>query len=54
MDYDDPHLTSNEKTQPIKWTKQPTDALVVIGSLWLDCPKYVMSFNWSFILCKIN
>ncbi len=34
MDYDEPHLTSNEKTQPIQWTEQPTDALVAAGSLW--------------------
>jgi hypothetical protein len=33
MDYNEPHLMSNEKTQPIQWTKQPTNALVVAGSL---------------------
>jgi len=26
---------SNEKTQPIQWTKQPTGALVATGSIWL-------------------
>jgi hypothetical protein len=25
---------SNEKTQPIPWTKHTTDALVSAGSLW--------------------
>jgi hypothetical protein len=34
MDCDELHLISNEKTQPIQWIKQPTGALVVIGSLW--------------------
>jgi hypothetical protein len=33
MDYDEPHLMSNEKTHPIWWTKWPTGALVAIGSL---------------------
>ncbi len=35
MDCDEPHLTSNEKTQPIQWTEQPTGALLAAGSLWL-------------------
>jgi hypothetical protein len=34
MDCDEPHLMSNEKTQPIQWTEWPTDALVAIGSFW--------------------
>jgi hypothetical protein len=34
MDRDEPHLASNEKTQPIQWTEWSTCALVVIGSLW--------------------
>jgi hypothetical protein len=34
MDYVEPHLALNEKTQPIQWTKQPNGALVVVGSLW--------------------
>jgi len=34
MDYDEPHLTLNEKTQPIQWTKRATGALVVASSLW--------------------
>jgi hypothetical protein len=34
MDYDEPHLALNEKTQPIQWTEQPTGALVAVGSLW--------------------
>ncbi len=34
MDCDEPHLTSNEKTQPIQWTEWPTGALVAAGSLW--------------------
>jgi hypothetical protein len=34
MDYDEPHLTLNEKTQPIQWKKWPTSALVAVGSLW--------------------
>ncbi len=35
MDCDEFHLMSNEKMQPIQWTKQPTSALVVASSLWL-------------------
>jgi hypothetical protein len=31
---DEPHLTLNEKTQPIQWTERPTGALVAAGSLW--------------------
>jgi len=31
---DEPHPMSNEKTQPIQWTEQPTGALVTAGSLW--------------------
>jgi hypothetical protein len=34
MDYDEPHLMSNEK-MPIQWTEQPIGALVAAGSLWL-------------------
>jgi len=34
MDCDESYLTLNEKTQPIQCTKEPTDALVAIGSLW--------------------
>jgi hypothetical protein len=34
MDYDELHLTLNEKMQSIQWTKQPTSALVTAGSLW--------------------
>jgi hypothetical protein len=34
MDYDEPHLAPNEKSQPIQWTEQPTGALVAAGSLW--------------------
>jgi hypothetical protein len=37
MDYDEPHLMSNEKTQLIQWTKRPTSALMVVGSLWPIC-----------------
>jgi hypothetical protein len=33
MDYDEPHLTPNEKTQPIKWLERLIGALVTIGSL---------------------
>jgi hypothetical protein len=29
MDCDEPHLTLNEKMQPIQWTKRPTGALVI-------------------------
>jgi hypothetical protein len=32
MDYDEPHLMLNEKTQPIQWTERPIGALVVVGS----------------------
>jgi len=35
MECDEPHLTLNEKMQPIKWTEWPTGALVAVGSLWL-------------------
>jgi len=34
MDYDEPHLVPNEKTQPIQRTERPTGALVAGGSLW--------------------
>jgi len=30
-----PHLTSNEKMQPIQCTEQPIGALVAISSFWL-------------------
>jgi hypothetical protein len=30
MDCDEPHLMSNEKTQPIQWTERPTSALVAL------------------------
>jgi hypothetical protein len=33
-DCDEPHLVPNEKMQPIQWTKQPTGAMVDVGSLW--------------------
>jgi hypothetical protein len=33
MDYDEPHLMLNEKTQPIQWTERPTGALVATDSL---------------------
>ncbi len=33
MHCDEPHLTPNEKTQPIQWTEQPTGALVATGSV---------------------
>ncbi len=33
MDCDKPHLTPNEKMQPIQWTERPTGALVAAGSL---------------------
>jgi hypothetical protein len=32
MDCDEPHLVPNEKTQPIEWTKRPTNALVATSS----------------------
>jgi hypothetical protein len=31
MDYDEPHLSLNEKTQPIQWTEWSTGALVHSG-----------------------
>jgi len=34
MNCDEPHLTPNEKMQPIQWTERPTGALVAAGSLW--------------------
>jgi len=34
IDYDEPHPTPNEKTQPIQWTERPTGALVAVNSLW--------------------
>jgi len=33
MDCDEPHLTPNEKMQPIQWTERPTGAFVAAGSL---------------------
>jgi hypothetical protein len=33
MDCDEPHLTPNEKTQPIQWTKWQTNAVVATGLL---------------------
>jgi hypothetical protein len=36
MDCHEPHMMSNEKTQPIQWTERPTGALVAVGSLWLN------------------
>ncbi len=33
MDYDEPHMALNEKTQPIQWTERPSGALVAAGSL---------------------
>jgi hypothetical protein len=36
MHCDEPHLASNEKTQPIQWTEQPIGALVAPSSLWLN------------------
>jgi len=43
MDYNEPHLTLNEKMQPIRWTEWPTDALVAAGSLW---PLKCMGGDW--------
>jgi hypothetical protein len=34
IDYDEPHPTPNEKTQPIQWTERPTGALAAVNSLW--------------------
>jgi hypothetical protein len=34
MDFDEPHLTLNEQTQPIQWIERPAGALVVAGSFW--------------------
>jgi hypothetical protein len=34
MDCDEPHLTLNEKMQPIQWIERPTGASMAIGSLW--------------------
>jgi hypothetical protein len=34
MDCHEPRPAPNEKTQPIQWTEQPTDALVAVNSLW--------------------
>jgi hypothetical protein len=42
IDYDEPHLAPNEKTQPIQWTERPTGALVAAGSLW----PYESSQDW--------
>jgi hypothetical protein len=41
MDYDEPHLTPNEKMQSIQWTKRPIGALVAAGSLWPFASTYV-------------
>ncbi len=45
MDYDEPHLTPNEKTQLIQWTERPTGALMATDSL---CPFPYSSFNQWF------
>jgi hypothetical protein len=34
MDYDEPHLMPNEKTQPIQWIERPIGALMATSSLW--------------------
>jgi hypothetical protein len=34
IDCDEPHPAPNEKMQPIRWTEQPTGALVAVNSLW--------------------
>jgi hypothetical protein len=49
MDGDEPHLVSNEKLQPIKWTERPTGALVPVGSFWL--PEWVVKLV-SNVLCS--
>jgi len=41
IDYDEPHLAPNEKTQPIQWTERPTSALVAVNSLWPPPPTYL-------------
>jgi hypothetical protein len=33
INYDEPHLAPNEKTQPILWTEPPAGALMAIDSL---------------------
>jgi hypothetical protein len=39
MDYDEPHLTSNEKTQPIQWTeRQLVHWWLLIHSGWQSRP----------------
>ncbi len=45
MNYDEPHLVPNEKTQPIKWTKRPISALVAIGSFWPFLIPVIFSFH---------
>jgi hypothetical protein len=35
MNYNDPHLISNEKTQPIHWIEWLISALMIASSLWL-------------------
>jgi len=40
IDCDEPHPAPNEKTQPIRWTKRPTGALVAVNSLWPVSPTF--------------
>jgi hypothetical protein len=42
MDYDEPHLTSNEKLPPIQWTEKPTATLVAAGSVWPSTCIYIL------------
>jgi len=47
MDYDEPHLMLNEKTQPIEWIEQPTSALVHYG------PSPLLFFNSKMVFSTV-
>jgi hypothetical protein len=54
MDCDEPHLTPNEKTQPIQWTEQPTGALAAAGLLWPSSFSFQWSSSFPSALLKLN
>jgi len=49
MDFDEPHLMPNEKTQPIQWNERLIVALLAVGSLWPIIPIFYDYFSTSYI-----
>jgi hypothetical protein len=47
MDCDEPHVTSNEKMQPMQWIEWPIGALVATGSLWSTNKVIVTECRWA-------